>query len=400
MTETPAASAAATSAAFTPAQEVVDELRQSVLPREGRAAMTALSIETLLGNPLHWPYSWSPFRCEFGFTEWTGSLDTFPDWGGDVAHKTHAFSVWQDEPETYAEIVALTGDPKMVPQSAIANNWVLAVRDFHTRTGGGDLLATLKAGGAELDKVSPALIKTWPAGADANFRPRYEAALQLYPVDAPPAPPPPPPPPPAPPVGTTIKLRPGLEASFPIAGTDQDGQPYLPSDALISDDPKICTVTIAATSTSAGASTGTEVGAIATIAAPPLAAVGTTRVHGTDLAIMVVVEEPRLVHLVADLGKMVIGRIPTAAAAAVLVAMMLFPAPAGVRSDVPQGTSRYAMASFAVSNEVEKRKLPYPTGHLGRELPRIGDPDFCFGRGQSLVAMQRCLTWTAALSRR
>jgi hypothetical protein len=373
-----------TSATFTPAQEVVDELRQSALPREGRAAMTALSTETLLGNPLHWPYSWSPFRCEFGFKEWTGSLDTFPDWGGDVAHKTHAFSVWQDQPATYAEIAALTGDPKMVPQSAIANNWVLAVRDFHTRTGGGDLLATLKAGGAELDKVSPALIKTWPAGADPNFRARYEAALQLYPVDAPP--PPPPPPPPAPPVGTTIKLRPGLEASFPIAGTDQDGQPYLPSDALISDNPKICTVTIAATSASTGA--------IATIAAPPLAAAGTTQVHGADLAIMVVVEEPRLVHLVADLGKMVIGRIPTAAAAAVLAAMMLFPVPAGVRSDVPQATSRYAMSSFAASNEVAKSNMP------PGELPRIGDPDFCFGRGQSLVAMERCLSWTAALSRR
>jgi hypothetical protein len=380
----------ATSATFTPAQEVVDELRLSALPREGRAALTALSTETLVGSPPRLPYSWSPFRCEFGFTEWTGSLDTFPDWGGNAAHKTHAFGVWQDQPASDAEIVELTGDPKMVPQSQIAKNWVRAVRDFHTRTGGGDLLATLKAGGAELDKVSPALIKTWPAGAD-GFRARYEAALQLYPVD----PPPPPPPPQPPPAGTTIKLRPGLQASFPIAGTDQDGQPYLPSDALVSDDPKVCTVAIAAS---------TEAGSTATIAAPPAAFVGTTRVHGGDFAIMVVVEAPRLVHLTADLAKLVYARIPPAAAAA-LAAMMLFAGPAGVGSDVPRGTPT---SVFAPSNVGGKTDMPTSLSvrpinvkrQIDSEPKVIGDRDFCFGRGQTLVAMERCLKWTAALSRR
>jgi hypothetical protein len=393
-----AVTAAIDTSQFVPAQEVVDELRLSALPRQARAAMTALSIETLLGNPMHWPYSWSPFRCTFGFTEWPGSLDTFPAWGGNAEHDTHAFSVWQNEPDTYAEIVALTGDPKMVPQSAIANNWVLAVRDFRWRTGG-DLLATLKAGGAELDRVSPALIKTWPAGADANFPARYIAALQLYPADPPPPPAPPPVPPPAP-GGATITLRPGLQASFPIAGTDQDDQPFTPSDALITDASNICTVAIAST----------PAGATATVAAPLSAVVGTTRVHGADFAITVDVEAPRLVHLTADLTKIVYTRIPMAAAAA-LAAMMLLAAPA----DVPQGTSRYTMSSFAASNEVAKSDMPAIQatslsdssdrqvkliGQLGRELPRIGDDDFCYGRGQTMVAMLRCLRWTAALSRR
>jgi hypothetical protein len=134
-------------------------------------------------------------------------------------------------------------------------------------------------------------------------------------------------------------------------------------------------------------------------------------VHGADLAITVVVEAPRLVHLTADLTKIVYARIPMAAAAAALAAMMLFAAPA----DVPQGTSRYTMSSFAASNEVAKSDMPAIQatslsdssdrqvkliGQLGRELPRIGDDDFCYGRGQTMVAMLRCLRWTAALSRR
>src|SRR5437588_10410159 len=94
------------------------------------------------------PICWSPFLCQFGFTEWTGSLAAFPEWDGMIINgkPTHAFGVWQDEPATYAGIAEKTGLLGVYPQHQVRNNWVLAVQDFERRTNGGDLLATLEAG--------------------------------------------------------------------------------------------------------------------------------------------------------------------------------------------------------------------------------------------------------------
>ena len=94
------------------------------------------------------------------------------------------------------------------------------------------------------------------------------------------------------------------QASFPIAGIDQDGQPFTPPDALASDDRAVCTVSVA---------DGPQGQALATIVSEGL---GATSVHGADLAIVVTVEASRLVHLAADLSKAVVSRIPKALAVA------------------------------------------------------------------------------------
>jgi hypothetical protein len=357
---------------FQPAQPIVDALKASPLPREAKAAMVAFSSE--LGSD--WRYSWSPFRCLFGFQEWTGSLGAFPPWPGATVGglTTHAAGAWQDEPATYAEITALTGNPGFEPQDQIANNWVLAVRDFGARSSGADLLAALKAG--QYVAVSAALRTTWPAGADGEFGDRYTAALPLFEAAPPPSPPPPAPPPPAPPPGNAITLRVGLQESFPIAGTDQDGQPYTPPDALVCDDPQICTVSVAPAPN--------PITGIATIAAVGL---GRTLVHGADLAIAVTVEAPRLVHLTADLSKAVVSRIPVSLAAMVIM-LGLFATPAEPPS-----------SPFPPAIEAPSSVPIEPTRQIDREQKLIGDPDFCAASG-SAVAIARCLKWTAALSRR
>src|SRR5437588_2877030 len=45
------------------------------------------------------PICWSPFLCQFGFTEWTGSLAAFPEWDGMIINgkPTHAFGVRSEE---------------------------------------------------------------------------------------------------------------------------------------------------------------------------------------------------------------------------------------------------------------------------------------------------------------
>jgi hypothetical protein len=380
MTETHASAPA--DSEFQPAQEIVDELQAvTALPREAKAALLAWTSEL---GPV-WGYTWSPFLCLFGFHQWTGSLATFPNWSGAVVggKTTHAAGPWQFQPATYAEIVAMTGRPGFYPADQLANAWVLGVRDFGTRTHGGDLLAALKAG--QFDQVSTALQATWLAGADQGFGDRYTAVLPLF-ANPPPPPPPLPPSPPPPPMTPThtITLRLGMQESFPIAGTDQDGQPFTPPDALQSDDTKVCTVAIAAAAD----------GAIATIAAVGL---GQTLVHGADLAIVANVEAQQLAHLVADWSKAVISKIPAAMAAmAVMVALA--------------GSTDPTMSRFAPSIEASKSymaELPTPPvrstrpmdRQVDREPSKIGDPDFCLASG-NLAAMERCLAWTAALSSR
>ncbi len=313
----------AATASFVPAKEVVDELLASPLPRAARAAMTALSVETLLPTPgtgvLAWPYSWSPFLCLFGFKEWTGPVDAFPAWGGvsikaqdgSESH-TSAAGVWQDEEGTYAGIVAKTGRPGFAPQDQIANNWVLAVRDFGIRTGGGDLLATLEAG--DLGRISLALVATWPEGADANFPVRYTAALALFPADGDPVPSPvpvPPPPPPAsPPLGTKpIEILLGDQCAIPVtAALDHNGVPVaiIPTGLLQPDDASICTAAIS--------------GETLTIYTR---SVGSTVLRGADQAIPISVIPQVVTHLVLDFAHAVYSPMSAAAKAAIARLPML-----------------------------------------------------------------------------
>lgn len=290
---------------FTPASAVVDELKASPLPRSGKAAMAAISVETLLPSPhggLAWPYAWSPFLCLFGFKQWTGSIDAFPAWDGvfittadgSQSH-TSAAGVWQDQKGTYADISTKTGLTSFSPQDQIANNWALAVKDFKTRTGG-DLQAVLEAG--EIEKVSPALIATWPEGADANFPARYKAALALFPPVAPPSPP------------AIIVVPLGQRWSAPItSATHEDGTPAtdIPADLLKSDDTAVCVSLIA--------------GRMLMIDS---VAPGQTTVHGADQTLLVTVPSAPapITHLVIDFAKAVLSptltsvmtRVPVAAA--------------------------------------------------------------------------------------
>lgn len=442
MTETsiPAASipTAAAAAAFTPAPEIVAELQATSLPREAKAALAALTSEL---GPV-WRYSWSPFRCLFGFKQWTGSLAAFPDWPGATVDgaPTHAAGPWQAEPATYREIALLTGNAGFFPPDQIGNMWVLGVRDFgrrsppgagpHGAKAGGDLLTALKAG--QFAEVSTALIATWPAGADQGFGERYTAALALFADTT--TPPPTTPPPVTAPSGP-ITLRLGTQVSFPIAGTDQDGQPITPApDALVSDDPQICTARIATPADVGLQPTGLTGGAVATIATVGL---GQTLVRGADLAITITVEAARLAHLTANLKKAVVARIPTALMApmgAAMVALGLLLTPAihpenpdfGALNPVLTAVQPAPTSLFSPSNEAAKSNTALsnapinPTRRIDREpsvpvigsqrskaspaaspnrVRTIGDPDFCLASG-SLVALERCVTWTAALSPR
>lgn len=281
MSAIPAEAALALAASgFIPAAEVLTELLASPLPREGRALMTALSTETLIGNPPAWPFTWSPFRCEFGFHEWTGSLAAFPDWGGNAEFKTHAVGVWQDEPATYAGIAARTGNAGFEPQDQIVNNWALAVRDYGTRTGG-NLLDDLVAGdAAHLDAVQKGLVGTWPGGANSGFPARYTAALALFPIDAP-APPPP---------AEGLQIPLGQQCTVPIlSATDATGAPVtaIPADLLVPDDPSICSAAIFGSSLM-----------IKTLA------IGSTTLRGADQAKVITVARavapPAVAHLVLD----------------------------------------------------------------------------------------------------
>jgi hypothetical protein len=333
---------------FTPAPEVVDELSKSALPRVARAFLAAASVETLLPNSqtgvLEWPFSWTPFRCLFGFKEWQGPLDKFPPWGGDAQHNTTAAGVWQDLVGTDADLTKLTGNPGFAEQDQIGKNWVLAVRDFSLRTGGQSLQATLEAGA--VDKISPALVATWPEGCDLGFPSRFGDALTLFPEDAVPSP-----------VAGEIVLRPGLEAMFPVSGVDQDGQVFSPpATALTSDDLNVCTVMIAD-----GLATVVAVG------------VGATEIHGVGLSIEVTVSAPQLMRLMADLSKLKISR-RTAVAAVAMLAAMLMPSWSG---DQVVTAPPPAPLAAAVSSA-----LPQP------KKSQIYGVDFCLvGHGREVLAV-------------
>lgn len=165
----------------TVAAEVVTQLRATSLPIEAQACMAALSA----GELGAWTRSWSPFRCLFGFVQWTGDLSQFPAWSGDKVTitlpdgtkrqvTTHAAGGWQDEPATWADVVAANPGIRFDAQGQIAGNWWLAQRDFRRRTGL-SLLSEVQNG--NLDNVAAGLFNTWPGGADADFPEVYAASL-------------------------------------------------------------------------------------------------------------------------------------------------------------------------------------------------------------------------------
>ncbi len=170
---------------MTASAEILNELRKSGLPVEAQACMAALA-ETEATS----------FRSLYDGTLWTGSMASFPDWQGQTGPTglpTHAAGAWQDQPATYRDISALTGDSSFEPQSQIKNNWALATHDFRARAGGEDLLTTLKYG--QFEKIPIYLDRTWPGGADKNFPTRYAANLAALGINPEPPPPPSPPPP-------------------------------------------------------------------------------------------------------------------------------------------------------------------------------------------------------------
>lgn len=332
------------------ADGVVTELQKSPLPRQAKAALAGLAAGEL--GP--WTRSWSPFRCLYGFQEWRGSLDHFPDWPGAVdpatGRPTHAFGPWQDQPRTYAEIAAMTGRAGVNPQDLVANNWVLAVRDYKAHSGG-DLLAALIT--EQLEDVAAALRATWPGGADAGFPDRYRAALPLFDM-------------PAPSGALAIAIPLGMQFSCPISGTLMGHPVPVPADALRADDPSVCTVAIA--------------DGRATFAAVTL---GRTRVTGADLALDVTAVAAEPDHLELDqahgayskIAAGVLLRVPLLAAVAAL-ALGLLAQPAGS----PERILRSEMT-------------PKPCHQTASASPALAQSSFYFVSGPdgALRVVDRCL---------
>jgi muramidase (phage lysozyme) len=171
---------------------VISELNKTPYQREEKAFFAAISAGEVGSR--------GTFNTLYGGAEWTGSLAGFPNWAGVIVTDsngeksiTHAYGAVQFEPATWDLIAGLSGKIDVAPPSQILNGIWLGYKDFKTRSGGMDLLASLKAG--LLDQVGRNLYPTWPGGASTSFAARYTAALQLF-CDAPiPIPPPPAPPP-------------------------------------------------------------------------------------------------------------------------------------------------------------------------------------------------------------
>jgi hypothetical protein len=213
--------------------EVAKELAASPLPAEAIACMAALSSGEITAA--------EGFRTENGGGTWTGSLDTLPDWG--IAAST-AIGAWQDVRATWTDVVAANPGITFNPQDQIRGNWWLAKRDYAVHTGGGDLLAALKAG--ELDQVSTALLATWPGGAKPpDFQDTYRALL-----GAPHQPPTPvPAPQPAAPTPQIRLLHIGDSRLVWLDGWDESGQleDLPPAGGVLSvDDEAVCSAALGA----------------------------------------------------------------------------------------------------------------------------------------------------------
>lgn len=144
---------------------------------------------------------------------WTGSLDTFPDWGGAwlVANGSGDYStaagILQFTQTTWRRISPITGRTAFGIEDQLENGWWLASDDFAQRSKM-QLLGRLQSG--LLDMIPAYLIKTWPGGASSGFPKRYAANLAA--LQAPPSP---------------IPIPPDPNASYEITGTLQmkDGRP-------------------------------------------------------------------------------------------------------------------------------------------------------------------------------
>ncbi len=235
------------------------------------------------------------------------------------------------------------------------------------------------------------------AGAARNaYAAKLAAAVatgHFPPADLPPAPGPAPSPSPATPEAgkdtgdITIPL--GRQAVFPVSGEDIEGLPQpIPPDGLRSSDVSVCTAAVA--------------DGMATVAS---VAVGHCSVSGPGIDLAVCVTPP-LVRIHADLGRIVISKIgaalarmPLAAGSFALVLMMLTrPADMPFRQvDVDPETITVQTSLDMTPVAATKDDPPPHAG--GAELPMIGIPGFCFQPGQSALAIERCLKWTAGLRR-
>lgn len=125
---------------------------------------------------------------------WTGSLDTFPDWGGSwlsangSGDYSTAAGVLQFTQTTWRRISSITGRTTFGIEDQLENGWWLASDDFIRRSKM-QLLGRLQSG--SLDMISTYLIKTWPGGASSTFPKRYAANLTALPTPPSPGPMPP-----------------------------------------------------------------------------------------------------------------------------------------------------------------------------------------------------------------
>jgi hypothetical protein len=120
------------------------------------------------------------FTILFGGSQWTGSLDRFPNWPGKAVgnSETHAAGFVQFEPASYAEAAVISGRSAFYPQDQIQNGWDYAATIFKARSGL-DLHAVLEAGGSKLALVTTYLLPIWPGGCDGGFAKRFNANLPL-----------------------------------------------------------------------------------------------------------------------------------------------------------------------------------------------------------------------------
>ena len=109
---------------------------------------------------------------------WTGSIATFPTWGGASISNgvTHAAGAFQFEPASYSGAAQTTGRSTFWPQDQIMNGWTLAAQNFQALSGQ-SLHTVLDAD--QLDLIPQYLMATWPGGCSSSFPSRYADNLSL-----------------------------------------------------------------------------------------------------------------------------------------------------------------------------------------------------------------------------
>lgn len=174
--------------AQTATQQVTAVLRAGTQPAELQALFLSIFQGEVGDQAPNGPVT-DPWRVEYGYTYWTGSLDTFPDWGGVLLENglyTTAFGAAQITKTTHADWVKLPSAPTdMNPPSQVAIALLGAASRYATKTSR-DLLTDLRS--SLLGEIQLALAGTWPGGMN-GFATRYPANLAALQA----APPPPPP---------------------------------------------------------------------------------------------------------------------------------------------------------------------------------------------------------------